>query len=352
MKTDFFIVGQGLAGSLLAYELINRGKTVLVFDDPCQIKASEVAAGLVNPIGFRRMTKSWMADEVFPVLESTFSKLENLLHQKFYYREPILRILSEDSLLTWKTKAFANKLEAYIELNPLINYKCIGLDKYSSFGLVKRSGRFDISGFILSFAEFLKSKRLLIPQKFEYSKLNLFSDHVSYDSLVAKKVIFCEGPAASANPFFRTLIFKHSKGEILDVEFPEFNLEKTISRDIFIIPLGKHRYKIGATYSWTQLDFIPTILGRNELLNKLQMITSVPYTVVKHMAGVRPTMNDRKPVLGFHPHFPQIGIFNGLGSKGVLLGPYFANNFAEFLTENTVSIYPEVNIERYFLTRK
>jgi hypothetical protein len=37
-----------------------------------------------------------------------------------------------------------------------------------------------------------------------------------------------------------------------------------------------------------------------------------------------------------------------LGSKGVLLGPYFAKQFAGFLNGNSTFLHPEANIQRYF----
>jgi glycine/D-amino acid oxidase-like deaminating enzyme len=59
-------------------------------------------------------------------------------------------------------------------------------------------------------------------------------------------------------------------------------------------------------------------------------------------------MHDRKPVIGLLPDNAQIGIFNGLGSKGVLLGPWFARQFADYLIGNSDYIHPEADIKRYF----
>jgi len=96
MKANYIIVGQGLAGTLLANELIRLGQSLVVFDDPNQIKSSDVAAGLINPAVFRRMTKSWMLDHAFPQMETTYLQLEDLLNQKLYFPNQIYRILSEE----------------------------------------------------------------------------------------------------------------------------------------------------------------------------------------------------------------------------------------------------------------
>jgi glycine/D-amino acid oxidase-like deaminating enzyme len=117
------------------------------------------------------------------------------------------------------------------------------------------------------------------------------------------------------------------------------------------MPIGNGQYKVGATYSWDDLNCETTDSAQRELLGKLRNIISIHPDVVSQKAGIRPTMHDRKPVIGLLPDNPQIGIFNGLGSKGVLLGPYFAKQFASFLTGNSTYIHPEADINRYFRRR-
>lgn len=348
MEADFFIVGQGLAGSLLTFELLNRGKTVLVFDDPVQCKASLVAAGIVNPIVFRRMTKSWMVDEAFPAMEDTFQKIEKLLKLDLYFPASILKILSEDLAENWKRKTFANKLLPFVEEELIQNQNFKNIKNNFGFGLVSKAGKFDTSGFISDFKAYLQANNLLVTEKLEHSELLLNPDCVSYKNLKATQIIFCEGHAASANPYFQNLLFKHSKGEVLEVEIPGLDVKEIISDGIFVMPLGNNRYKVGATYSWNQPDNLPTVSGRDELIVKLKELVTSPITVIAHHAGIRPTMHDRKPVVGIHPKFNQIGIFNGLGPKGVLLAPYFAQMFADYLTGNSNGILTEVNISRYF----
>ena len=110
MKVDYIIVGQGLAGTLLAHELYRQKKTFLVYDDPKQPKASEVAAGLINPVVFRRMTKSWMLDDAFPILESTYRQLEDLLQEKLYYPGQMIKVLGEGGAAFWKEKVYTKSI--------------------------------------------------------------------------------------------------------------------------------------------------------------------------------------------------------------------------------------------------
>ena len=352
MKVDFIIVGQGLAGTLLAYELFRQNKTFVVFSDPGQLKSSDVAAGMINPIVFRRMTKSWLVDDAFPQMETTYRELEELLHEQLYFPGRMLKVSGEDKLGFWKEKAFANQLETYLDVEPIQNLINQGISNAFSFGCVNKSGRLDIQKLISTFSGLLMQKNLIRNEKIDYEKLILQSGSITYDNITAHKIIFCEGSAAALNPFFKNLKFKHSKGEVLELKIPELKLNGIVSDEVFVMPIGNDRYKVGATYTWDKLNYDTTDSARKELLDKLRNISSAPFEVLSQKAGIRPTMHDRKPVIGLLPDNPRIGIFNGLGSKGVLLGPYFAKQFADYLVGNSNYIHPEANIERYFKRKK
>ena len=342
MKVDFIFVGLGLAGTLLAHELIQSGKSVMVFDDPVAPKASSVAAGIINPVVFRRMTKSWLVDDAFPRMEKTYRQLEVLLKEELYYPGRMIKFLSEEGAVFWKEKIFANQLETYIDAEPDLNFRNSNITYHSSFGCVNKSGRLDIQKLISEFSEFLTLQNSLRKVKFDFEKLTIKADLVRYEDITAEKIIFSEGPSASQNPFFQNLKFKHSKGEILELKIPELNIDEIISDEVFVVPVGNDRYKVGATYTWDALNWETTDSAHEELLVKFKKITQLIPEMISQKAGIRPTMHDRKPVIGVHPECPRIGIFNGLGSKGVLLGPYFARQLADYLVGTSDFIHPEI----------
>jgi len=351
MNVDFIIVGQGLAGTLLTYELFGQNKSFVVFNNPDQIKSSDVAAGLINPVVFRRMTKSWLVDDAFPQMETTYRNLEKLLQERLYFPDQMLKILSEDKIDFWKEKIFANQLEAYLEVEPIKNLENPYISNFFSFGCVNKSGHIDIQKLIFAFSQYLNQHNSIRNKKFDFKKLRLQPEAIFYENITAQKIIFCEGAAASQNPFFKNLKFRHSKGEVLELKIPGLNLQEIVNNEVFVMPVGNGQYKVGATYSWDNLNGETTDSAQRELLDKLKDIISIPPEVLNQKAGIRPTMHDRKPVIGLLPDNPQIGIFNGLGSKGVLLGPYFAKQFVRFLTGNSTYIHPEADINRYFRRR-
>ncbi|MDP3912479.1 MAG: FAD-dependent oxidoreductase [Bacteroidota bacterium] len=348
MTVDFIIVGLGLAGTLLANELFKQDKTVMVFDDPEASKASLVAAGIINPVVFRRMTKSWLVDDAFPTMEKTYHQLENLLKEKLYYPGRMIKSLSEAQSVLWKEKVFANRLEEYIDPQPDFNFRNNNITKPYSFGCVNKSGRLDIQKLISVFSELLITQNSIRKEKFDLGKLVLKPELVTYKDVKAEKIIFCEGSGASQNPYFKNLKFKHSKGEILELKIPELQLNEIVNAEVFVMPMGDDCYKVGATYSWDALNQETTDSARDELLVKIKNCIAASFELIEQKAGIRPTMHDRKPVIGLHPEYPSIGIFNGLGSKGVVLCPYFARQLADYLVGTSNCIHPEADIKRYF----
>lgn len=103
------------------------------------------------------------------------------------------------------------------------------------------------------------------------------------------------------------------------------------NRGVFVLPVGANKATIGATYDWHDLSCTPTEKARNTLEEKLTNLLKLPYEVVDHKAGIRPATLDRRPFIGLHPQYPHVGIFNGLGTKGVSLAPYLSEVFVNYL---------------------
>ena len=184
-------------------------------------------------------------------------------------------------------------------------------------------------------------------QKFDVKDLSVQADHVSWNGLTFGKVIFCQGFMALENAFFNWLPFTPVKGQILNIAADASIQSHIINQGIFMLPVSDNQLRVGATYSWDPLDWEVTEEATAELKGKLDALLKVPYRIVSEQAGIRPSVKDRRPLVGMHPKYGNIGIFNGLGTKGVTLAPFFANELAEYL-ENGKELNPAVNIQRYF----
>lgn len=342
------MVGQGIAGTVLAQTLLKQGKSVVVIDDQELSQASRIAAGLYNPVVFKRLVKSWMADELIPAMDSFYDYAEQLLNIRFYFPQQIVKPFSEEQEKTLWLKKVNEDVGRYLGKNILIDFLNDVIHNPLGACEIIKAGNLNTALFLSSFRDRFKKNDCLLEEKCEYNKLVIIKESVTYKHLIADKIIFCEGYKTLDNPYFNWLPFKLTKGEILTVRIPllqKEGKEKIINKGVFILPLGDYIYKVGATYEWNDLTEQTTERGKEELIEKLQKVLKIPFEIIDHQAGIRPTVVDRRPLIGLHPKHPALGVFNGMGTKGVMLAPYFANHFYNFL-ENEISLNKEVDIAR------
>jgi glycine/D-amino acid oxidase-like deaminating enzyme len=345
-KADYIIIGQGLAGSLLAWELVQLGKEVVIVDNGAE-NASRVAAGLFNPVTGRRMTESWRAKELLPVAEKTYRALEKELDAAFYHPKPMVRLFPT----TDERDANLKRLETFSEDNyveQLFNeYEAPGLKPVDSGAcIIKGAGYLDTEVFLSSFRNWLSKSDRLFETDTDYTTIKLTESGVELNGIEASGLIFCEGYRSASNPWFSYLPWNLCKGELLTIKAPGLSTETILSRGIYIVPLGGDTFRVGATYSWDKMDPIPTPGSAKTLTDALDGILDAPYTIIDHKAGVRPTVRHRRPFLGRHPDHPQLSIFNGLGTKGVVLAPFFARQMADYLN-GEASLDEEVDISQF-----
>jgi glycine/D-amino acid oxidase-like deaminating enzyme len=348
-KVDYIIVGQGIAGTVLAQTLIKAGRSVILIDDAALSQASKVAAGLYNPVVFKRLVKSWMADELIPCMDEFYMESEKLLGTKFYYKKQIVKLFAEPDEKAFWLKKTTEEVGKYLSTEIQGDFLKEIVNSPLGAAEVIEAGNLDTVSFLNSFRKYFKGNSMLLEEKFNYDDLQISEDHVKYKDIEAVKVIFCEGYKTTENPWFSWLPFKLTKGEILTIRLSGNNViptGKVINKGIFILPLGDNVYKAGSTYEWNELNEETTEKGKAELKEKLEKILKVPFEIIDHQAGIRPTVNDRRPMLGLHPLYPALGVFNGMGTKGIMLAPYFANHFVNFLEQQTL-LNKEVSIGRF-----
>ncbi|MGC4022407.1 MAG: FAD-dependent oxidoreductase [Cyclobacteriaceae bacterium] len=180
---------------------------------------------------------------------------------------------------------------------------------------------------------------------FDTAKLQISDEQIVYENIEADSVIFCDGFGAKSNPFFNWLPIRALKGETLSVTLSK-NPDFILNRGIYLSPSAKNTFTIGATYKPNESTPGITAEGRAELEDKASKLLKMKFEIHHHNWGIRPTTHDRRPILGAHPAHKNILIFNGLGTKGVSLAPYFSRIMATHLISK-LKIPTEVNIERF-----
>lgn len=344
---DYLIVGHGLAGAVLSQELLKANKTVMVLNSNTIDSASMVAAGIYNPITGRKMVKTWNADNIFPIIEPFYSDLEQRLNSKFLHKIGVYRpFLTVEEQNEWQGKAATKEYAPYIEEIFTSSRKIYNLHDQHGGLLLKNAGYVDTKLLINSNKKFLTDRGNYQETMFKEHLLEKEYDFFRYEGVKFKKLIFCNGFNQIDNTWFDWLPFRPVKGEILKVAVSK-KIDTILNRGLFILPIDERHCRIGATYNWKNLNNKPSQEGENEIKVKLKKLYKESYQIVGANAGVRPATKDRRPFIGLHPKNSQIGIFNGFGSKGVSLIPFYAKRFVDYL-ENGIELDAEVDVYRYF----
>lgn len=345
MTVDYIIVGLGLAGIAFAEELKKRAKTFVVFEDRSQ-RSSLVAGGMYNPVILKRFTPVWNAREQLKVALPFYASLEREFNKSYDQPIDIYRTFkSYEEQNNWFVACEHPLLEDYMR-SEIVDIQNENIVAPFKTGRLTKTGRIKVRDLVSDYRNRLKTEGLLIDETFVHQLVITWDDFVEYRNLKAGKVVFCEGNGLKRNPFFNKLPLKVSKGELITIFAPELQIDYIIKSAIFIMPLGDDLYKVGATFNWSDKTNAPTEEGRSELESKLKSVLTCDYTIVDHEAGVRPTTGDRRPLLGVHKDNDRLAVFNGLGTRGVMIAPLMAKKLYEFLEEG-IALEKEISISRF-----
>lgn len=324
LNCQYLIIGQGLAGSLLAWELMANGKSVLLIDDGHQSASSKVAAGMINPLAGKRLALYPETDLFLECAKETYASLTQQLGQAFFHELPILRLLQDEAEVSrYAERKEDSAFDPYIGDAWLPGSSPFKLRDEQGGFVTRRSGWVDVPALILAIREYASEAGSLIAEAFDYADLALHEKGATWRSEVtAEQVIFCEGWKARNNPWFDWLPWDPVKGEILSVELAGISRDRILNSGKWLVPGPKGGFRVGSTYSRDSFELIPTDAGKREILQGLEkLLPEHGYDVVDHRVGIRPGSRTQHPLMGRHPEFSQLGIFNGFGSKGALLIP-------------------------------
>ena len=343
---DFIIVGQGIAGSVLSWRLIENNIKFLVINDSSKISSSNSALGLYNPITGKKFVETWNSDEIINETENFYTSIEKKLNKKFLYKKNIYRpFSSKKDSNDWELKRESKTYKKYIEkLNYESKYKFL---KDSIGGvLTNRSGYLDVKKFLFLTKKYLQNKSLYIENNIKPKNIKSRKDHIEIINKKTKYLILCRGFYENESKFFSWLPFNLVKGENINIKI-NHEIKEIIQKSLLIIPTKKpNEYSVGSTYDWENLNNKVSEKGIKNLKKKIENILKCKYEIIEKQAGIRPATKDRRPFVGFHPNNNKIGIINGLGSKGISLAPYCTKVLIDNI-QNHKNINREINIKRY-----
>jgi glycine/D-amino acid oxidase-like deaminating enzyme len=347
---DYLIVGCGLAGISFAEQALQHNKTILVLDNDSQ-SSSKIAGGLYNPVILKRFSEVWEAQSQLVTMNAFYAQLKPRIEQQFDYKMPILRkFFSVEEQNNWFAASDKPNLSPFLstELH-FKEYK--GISAPFGYGEVLHSGYVDTASLLSAYRDYLTNNSWFRHETFDYSKVVVEGDFVQYKEIQAKHIIFAEGFGLHANPYFNHLPLDGTKGELFIIKAPDLDLDVIVNTSVFILPLGNDLFKVGATYNWKDKTDLPTEEGKTELVERIQEIIGCDFEIVQHFAGVRPTVRDRRPLVGTHPELHRIHVLNGLGTRGVMLGPAMAKALYNAI-ENQIPLVKEIDIQRFANKKK
>ncbi|MFM8346639.1 MAG: NAD(P)/FAD-dependent oxidoreductase, partial [Bacteroidota bacterium] len=303
-RAEFLIIGQGLAGTCLALELLRRNRTVVVADRFDPHAATRVAAGMFNPVTSKLRSGTWNAAALFSTLDPFYRQAEELLQDNFYHPKVMYRpFTSVEDQNGWSMEEnpFIRRLHFSSAWSEAVHDPLGGIE-------INHAGHVDTRRLVESFRRYLKERELFIELKDDDESLPVrYEDHPC--------VIWCEGVGVLNNPLFKWLPISTLKGEVLEVQ-TSLRTDILFNGPAWLVP-DQHpgHFRAGSTYERSAMPG-NTTAGIEGLTSRLTGLLKNPFILTGNDWGFRPVVRDRRPVLGVHPEQPRHHVFNGLGTKG------------------------------------
>lgn len=346
MHVDVLIVGQGICGTMLSWFLKKEGKSFLVLDDAREISSSRLAAGIINPVTGRRYVTTWMYEELLSFAKITYAEMGSSLDSQFIFEKDIIDFFPSPQM----RDAFVNRItedDTYLHSYPDQN-------KFNQFfnydfgcGQVKPVYLVNLQMIMASWKKELLEKEQIREEPFEIKDFQILEDGIRYGNVTARRIIFCDGISSGRLPWFQLLPFAPNKGEALIIRSEELDTQHIFKQGLVIAPLPvQHNFWVGSNYQWEFEDNRPTENFLEQTIKHLDKWLKVPYEILFHKASVRPATLERRPFVGMHPHIPQVGILNGMGTKGSSLAPFFAKQLVDNIVHG-LPILAEADIMRF-----
>jgi glycine/D-amino acid oxidase-like deaminating enzyme len=345
METEFLIIGQGISGTWLSYYLHKANKSFFVIDNNQPNSASRVAAGIINPVTGRRIVKTWIIDELLEFLVPAYQQLGNELgidtiEQKSlidFHPTPQMKLAYDDRLKEGADFLIQSQNQQLYQ--DLFNYDF-------GFGEVNPCYMVNLNELIPLWRQRLLKGNQLLEEDFTMEELKRGNKGINYKNIKAEKIIFCDGINSTQNPFFKNLPFALNKGEALVIESNSIPSTHIFKKGMMLVSMEEELFWVGSNYLWEFADDNPTEQFRAQTEILLKTWLKVPFKIVDHKASIRPANIERRPFIGFHPVYNNIGILNGMGTKGCSLAPFFAKQLTEQLISGK-EILPEADIKRF-----
>lgn len=346
MNVEYLIIGQGLCGTWLSYYIHKANRSFLIIDNNQPYSSSRIAAGIINPVTGRRLVKTWMIEDLLAFGKTAYAEIESDLSISVFSQKNIIEHFPDP----FRRESFFKRIsedDSYLHI-PEEQERFKGQFNYEfGFGEISPSFLVHLEILLPSWRKFLQLKNSLLEENFELDSLDTSGEEIKYKNIRAEKIVFCDGMASADNPWFKKLPFAFNKGEALIIESGVIPAGNIYKKGLVIAPMAEDNlFWVGSDYTWNYKDLVPTPEFRSVTELRLKKWIKSPFKIRDHKASLRPATVERRPFVGMHPVKKNIGILNGMGTKGCSLAPFFANQLSEHMFYKK-EILPEASVERF-----
>ena len=346
-EIDYVIIGQGLAGSVLAWQLHRLGKDVLIFDNSHHMASSTVASGLLNPVTGQRLHADEKVHEYLRCSAEIYRDMATDLSQALFYPLPMRRFAGntkdKERYHTRRQQALYDTLIGdwcAPDNNSLLN------DEYGSFEQYY-CGRLDIPALLSAVKRDFVKRQRYCQQNVSYPDIRVKENNIQVHHICCRHLIFCQGHQAQDNPWFPDPVWNISRGDILhfqsDVVYPFI-----ANYGYNYIPVAEHDFHWGSSFDPHPAQTQATFKGLQQLIAALKTFdkNTEKNTLIAQYSGLRPASRDKRPLIGFHSKQANVAIFNGFGARGSLLIPYYARHFCRVLLQQE-NLQGDIDYQRF-----
>ncbi len=287
-----------------------------------------------------------MIDVLMPFAKSIYKEIGIFLNKDIIVQKNIIEFFPSPQM----RDAFTTRItedDTYLHTYPDQNYFNSYFNYEFGCGEVCPALMVDVQTILSEWRQYLANNNLLLEENFLQEEMKINKENVTYRNISAQKIIFCDGINSMNNTFFSMLPFAPNKGEVLIIESEHLPANHIFKKGMMLAPLfTKNLFWVGSSYQWHFENAEPTEIFYKKTKTQLDHWLKVPYKIIEHMASIRPATLERRPFVGFHPQFQNIGILNGMGTKGTSLAPFFANELVQNLVSG-LQLMNEANISRF-----
>ncbi|MES1223631.1 MAG: FAD-dependent oxidoreductase, partial [Bacteroidota bacterium] len=315
MHFNVLIIGQGISGTFLSHHFHKAGVSFLIIDESKPNTASKAASGIINPVTGRRIVKTWMIDELVAFAKTAYHDISNELNIECITETKIIDFFPTPQMRNAFSDRFEND-KTFLQLPADENDRRNYFNYDFGYGEIAPVFLIDINRLLSSYRKKLITENVLLEEKFDTNELQVSDSKIQYKNITADRIIFCDGIESFSNPYFKNLPFAPNKGEALIIEIEDFPDDLIFKKGMNIVPLQHNLFWVGSSYEWEFENDRPNKIFRERTELILLEWLKVPFKIVDHISSVRPATLERRPFVGFHPVKKNIGILNGMGTKG------------------------------------